>query len=73
MFQGDRGDKGDKGDSVSHDIKMEMISTFMFFSHVRISSVYQGKIGLTGPVGPPGQKVNSFVVHAVISVAALVI
>lgn len=28
-----------------------------------VSCVFQGEIGLTGPVGPPGQKVHSINCH----------
>lgn len=28
-------------------------------TELRVSYVFQGKVGLTGPIGPPGQKVNS--------------
>lgn len=28
-------------------------------TELRVSYVFQGKVGLTGPVGPPGEKVHS--------------
>lgn len=39
---------------------MDVSDLYSFYCQVKFSSAYQGKMGLTGPSGPPGQKVNSF-------------
>lgn len=65
VFQGAGGAKGDKGESVSVDIvsfgSQGHEQEFMFYvtTELRVSYVLQGKVGLTGPIGPPGQKVHS--------------
>lgn len=65
VFQGASGEKGDTGEPVSVDIvyfgSQGHEKKFMLYviTELRVSYVFQGKVGLTGPIGPPGQKVNS--------------